>query len=489
MTAAAFFFDTVLPDLVAQDRLVILTSSPPTIYVRGMNDRLQLLTNAVELANNVSVFVEPPAAMDEKEGAKYVTAAVQGAKAAWDVHGHWLAKPELTVDTLITRPSILWHDRAGQYVSPAPGRDLAIRVYSTAAQLQPVPIEPGASPLHHFFTCLCMTPEARARALAFYAGCLLRPAFDVMPGMLVRSPYKNTGKSTIMRLAGMLAADTPHPAVHLWRNNTEFEKTLGAQADVDAQVSMILLDNVCPYGGFFQAPVIAMATYNSTVQTRRLGVSRLITVDRPIVAITMQGGLLDSDLVDRFLYVELTERPPTDTTGEKDMKIYAQDRYRDIRDEIVSLIFQTRPLSKGTAIPNRFRYGDFYRFVAPVVEKFGLDPALITTTGTAAASAELVELAKAVSCVCDETDENRWFSPRELIDLIKWYRYPRLAAAVPENENYQARTQQLAALLGNLQPKIHGPEHTLVVERKRTAQTSSVYRVSVEATEKEDECP
>lgn len=310
-----------------------------------------------------------------------------------------------TVDTLITCPTV--RPTPAGYVSPRRGRDPALRLYSTAD-----PIAPSPAPAHlqELLGLLRLPPRARARYVAFLLAVLLRPALRLAPGLLMRSPHKNTGKSTLCELAAALYYDDPAPKPSQWHGNTEVDKVLGGL--VERGQSFLWLDNLAPHDGIFRSAGLAGLLTTDHYDVRKLRNSSMLTVDYPLVAASMQCGTVDRDLTDRFLHCYLPEPPPPALTT--DARVYAQTHFRVIRSELFGLLQAAGgPLPTAEHAPTRFRYHDLWRHAAPVLSHLGLDPTDLEFDDLLAAMPEFLEAARLLVQAAGPV------SPRDLVSRVR----------------------------------------------------------------------
>lgn len=303
------------------------------------------------------------------------------------------AAAQYTARDIYYAPALLWDETVGRYVSPPHGWCPGLRTFSLAEQYQPRPVDD--SPLTTLFDRLRLGPGNRAKLVAFLAGCLVRSSYGPMPALMLRSPYKGTGKSTIAKLAAHLATGADSVSPLIWSGDTELRKTVAEAAGGVFWFDNISIDSVGSRSPVLRSPLLNAATQSGSVRARVLGESRTAALHRPVFILTMQGGMVDPDLVDRFLYVLLPDPPPADITPASDILPLVADRWRGIRDELAQLILRTRPL-EGHPRPNpgrHYRFTDFYRHVAPVVTSAGLDPSAVADDAGGEANAIHVELA------------------------------------------------------------------------------------------------
>jgi hypothetical protein len=264
--------------------------------------------------------------------------------------------------------------------------------------MMPDPLMKGR--LKYFMDCLQLEPDAQARVLAFYLGCLIRPCLSIMPGLLVRSPYKDTGKSTICKLAAMMVQDTPTPSTHSWKHEDELLKHLASFA-ANGRMPLLVLDNVESYDHEgLRSQLLASIVTSGTVEARLLGQNSCVQISNTMLAMTMQGGTISNDLVDRFLYAEITKPKPA--VLKQDMLTFATNNFRQIRTELFTWLVETGcPLSEAWLPPNSFRYTEFARFVSPVIERFGLDPAHLFVREARSATSDMQALVKFLNKLCE----------------------------------------------------------------------------------------
>ncbi|MGH7395195.1 MAG: hypothetical protein ACREJF_06290, partial [Candidatus Methylomirabilales bacterium] len=329
------------------------------------------------------------------------------------------------VETIYRAPVLLWSQANGRYRSPPRGWCQELRTFSLAEQYQPRPVD--TSYLGIFFDRLHLSTGNRAKVLAFLAGCLIRHSFGPMPALMLRSPYKGTGKSTIAKLAAHLATGSDQVSPLVWSGDAELRKTVAESGG-----GLLWYDNISiePLGArqpLLRSPLLNAATQSGSVRARILGESRTATLNRPTFIMTMQGGMIDPDICDRFLYVLLPDPPPVDIIPTEDILPLVSNHWREIRDEIAQLVLQTRPL-EGYARPGRshYRFTDFYRHVAPVVTLAGYDPTALADDAVGEANAVNMELA---ALLVSEPGTPEDLARRVLADP---YHSPVLAAALPQ---------------------------------------------------------
>jgi hypothetical protein len=228
----------------------------------------------------------------------------------------------------------------------------------------------------------------------------------------------------------------------------------------------------------FASATIATMTTSATYETRSLGRNSALTVERPILAVSMQGGQIGYDLVDRFLYAEITTRRPV--VLDCDMLVYAEQHYREIRDELATCIMRTHPLGADRVPKNEFRYTDFWRHTAPVVKAWGLNEDLICEQAADAAQSELVELAHLIRGMCESCD--KWWSPNEIHDqIVSTYHHRTLRTVISDSLSRQAQLILVRELLNGLPDVLQESGYRLLVDRQGTGPTAT-YKVRLEET-------
>lgn len=466
------FLDETLPALVRSNALVVHTppdTRRPVIYGVSGPELYQLSGGPRLRTGSLATYVRDTDWFRGQPGDRHA-AILEGAREVADNPGLVYRHPEAlrhTVDTLHYSPTLRWDGRTGRYVSPPRGWCEDLRTFSLAEKYEPKPVDNPI--LVHFFDRLRLDPGNRARVLGFLAGALLRQCFGPMPALLIRSPYKGTGKSTIAKLVCHVATgqDQVHPQP--WVGDGDLRKSI-----TDTLASPVMwFDNISiePRGvraPVLRSPIINAATQSGSVRARVLGESRTAACVRPTFILTMQGGQIDPDIVDRFLYVLLPDPPPEDITPANDILPLVAGHWADIRDEVAQFVMNTEPLVDLAARPNparHYRFTDFYRHVAPVVAAAGLDPAAIADDAAGEANAVHMELVAALAAGPADADT--------LLARIQPHTTPTLLATLPPETG--ARRATLRYYLKSLPSIVHGTGY-----RYRVLCESGKYRVEVE---------
>jgi hypothetical protein len=381
--------------------------------------------------------------------------------------------PADTVTTLLSSPAVLFNGHG--FYSPKRGHTPSQRVYSTCEPMMPDPLMKGR--LKYFMDCLQLEPDAQARILAFYLGCLIRPALSIMPGLLVRSPYKDTGKSTICKLAAMMVQDTPTPSVHSWKHEDELLKHLAAFA-ISGRMPLLVLDNVmCQDGAGLNSQVLASIVTSGVVEARVLGKNSCVDITNTMLAMTMQGGTISNDLVDRFLYAEITKPKPA--VLKQDMLTFATNNFRQIRTELFTWLVETgRQYTDSWLPPNSFRYTEFARFVAPVVERFGLNPDHIFVREARSAQSDIQAVVKFLNKLCDGND--KWYSATDVFFQMQhdYATMKHLRCTIPEGFTNSGATNIVRGMLFEAPSILNYQRCQIRVERRKGSSGAMEYRAT-----------
>jgi len=123
-------------------------------------------------------------------------------------------------------------------------------------------------------------------ALALLLTPLARPAVGRMPLFLVSAPVRGSGKSTLVRLASVLATGRAAPVIAATASGDELEKRL--VASLLAGDSLILLDN---FNGTLRSDLLSQAVTEGVLRIRRLGASEQVEVVSDSVWVANGNGL------------------------------------------------------------------------------------------------------------------------------------------------------------------------------------------------------
>lgn len=472
---ASHFFNDIMPRLVAAGRLVVLCRPSLQVMMRATPTAPDLMLFRIGRDNELFSNAVHTALMLDGSAGDSLKNAAKSARFALDNPLAWHHLPDHTVDSVYYTPTLIC--LGGRYHPVPRGHCPALRTFSLCDPLEPAP---STGTLDFFLDLLNLQGTNRLRVLAFYAGCLIRACFGPMPGLLVRSPYKGTGKTTIARGAAAMFLGSPHPQPMSWKGQVEFNKELGAVA---TRAPLFFIDNVKTddLRHRFRSDTVCAAISSGCMTTRLLGHSQMVSIDRPVFIVTMQDSTIDQDLADRFLTVNLTDRPPG--PGSEDVARLLSDHWQDMRADLLNLLLQTTPDSQSSLL----RYGDFFRHLAPVLRLATQDNTPQRWAGrsddaldlhdTSHARADLLELLQLLARHC-EASPDAYLDPSSLL-LEEHYahRWPALAATVPESLPRTARHATLSALCRELPTTYDAPEHRYILLTREGRGGKIEYRV------------
>lgn len=472
---ATRFFLQDMPRLVAANRLIVQVTEEgkPLVFVRHDLNIPHL--RHYPIPADSKLFASTVADMLAEDGlaGKDLEAVRKSAYAAMNNVYAWTRRPDLTVKHIFYHPSLIY--RNGRYESVPRGHCPTLRTHCLVDPIHPGPL---TGRFVTFLDHLRLPAPDRARLVAFLAGVVLRPNFGPFPGLLLRSPFKGSGKTTVGCFAGALLLGEPRNIPTMsWRGTTEFDKELGSHS---GSCPFFFLDNVdCSHsfrtGRRFFSETICTAIARGRVSSRLLGVSQMICIDRPVFVVTMQRGVIDHDLADRFLDVNFAERPPESGTA-PDIAVMLNEHWAEIRGDLYNLISQTVP---DPTTPY-FRYAEFFQHVAPVIRAMGLDDTALNMTVVNSARADVLELFQLLA-KRSTADPNTYWTAGELLEPFD-FKWPALAALVPDQDSSDARKYALRTLLNKLPTTYEGPEHFYALKKRETRDARYVgYRVETTA--------
>jgi hypothetical protein len=293
-----------------------------------------------------------------------------------------------------------------------------------------------------------------------------------MPVLLIRSPHKGSGKSTLGHLALKLQGNGHARSPLVWEDDKELKKQLPARL---GGCELFFIDNVVTKTPF-ESSTICTATQSNGVDARILGGSVLVTIDRPSFLVTMQNGQLGSDIVDRVMHVLITERPPEDKT----LSEWVPANYAQVRSELASYIMCTKPLPVGDPDSKLWRFPAFYRHVAPVLTRMGYDPKHLLDKSAYEAMAEYQEFFRYAAA--RQRLLQRVFLPlEELVRDIDARLYPNYLSTIGSEGEPRVQIATLKNLLRRAPSKI--TEAGVVYEReKRVISGKEEHSVTIRET-------